>query len=210
MLKVKHISFDLDGTLINSIPAMQQAWSETMFELGLAVGFDKYKKYIGLPFSSIMKKLNLDRIEKEIEALYFQKTKKTANKINLNHGAIDILEWCRSKSISTSIITSKPRENAENIISMNKLNVDLLICGNDYRTGKPSPENGLKVIKKFSLNPYDIVYVGDMIFDLQFAQNLNAHYIHFINEDENLLPKNLVNKIRLIKDLIEIKELVDH
>ena len=210
MLKIKHISFDLDGTLINSIPAMQQAWSETMLELGLAVGFDQYKKYIGLPFSSIMKKLNLDKIEKKIETLYFQKTKKTANKINLNHGALDILEWCRSKSISTSIITSKPRENAENIILMNKLNVDLLICGNDYSVGKPYPENGLKVLKKFNLNPYDMVYVGDMIYDLQFAQNFDAHFIHFINDDENLLPKNLVNKIRSIKNLNEIKKLVEY
>ena len=73
MLKIKHISFDLDGTLINSIPAMQQAWSETMLELGLAVGFDQYKKYIGLPFSSIMKKLNLDKIEKKNRNIVFSK-----------------------------------------------------------------------------------------------------------------------------------------
>ena len=67
MLKVKHISFDLDGTLINSIPGMKQAWSETILELGLAVGLDKYKKYIGLPFTDILRKLDMDRIEKEIE-----------------------------------------------------------------------------------------------------------------------------------------------
>lgn len=209
MLKVKHISFDLDGTLINSIPGMKQAWSETILELGLAVGFDKYKKYIGLPFTDILRKLDLDRIEKEIETLYFRKTKILASKVKLNYGAIDILEWCKSRNISTSIITSKPRENAENIISINKLSVDLLICGDDYKIGKPMPENGLRVLEKFNINASDMVYVGDMIFDLQFAQNLEAHYIHFINEDENLLPNNIVNKVNIIKNLLEIKGLVD-
>ena len=74
MKKIKHISFDLDGTLINSIPVMKQAWKETMVELGLAVGFENYKRYIGLKFDDIMKKLGLENISNEISLLYFKKT----------------------------------------------------------------------------------------------------------------------------------------
>ena len=92
MLKIKHISFDLDGTLINSIPVMQQAWSETMFELGLAVGFKEYKKYIGLPFSQIIEKFGMGKIENEIESLYFHKTKKYSNQIK-SHEKLTIIFW---------------------------------------------------------------------------------------------------------------------
>ena len=52
-----------------------------------------------------------------------------------------------------------------------------------------------------------MLYVGDMIFDLQFAQNLGAHFIHFTNEGENFLPKTLVNKVRSISKLMEIKKI---
>ena len=95
MLKVKHISFDLDGTLIDSYSVMHRAWSETIFELGLAVGYDEYKRYVGIPFSQIMEKLGLEKIESEIKVLYFKKTKKYADQIDVVKGAHDILLWCK-------------------------------------------------------------------------------------------------------------------
>ena len=207
MLKIKHISFDLDGTLINSIPVMQQAWSETMFELGLAIGFEEYKRYVGLPFSRIIEKFGMEKIQNEIESLYFHKTKKYSNQINVVHGAVDILEWCKKNEITTSIITSKPRVNTQAIISEKKLDVDFVISGDDLKNGKPFPEPGIKVLEKFDINVEHMLYIGDMIFDLQFAQNLGAHFIHFRNEGENFLPKTLVNNVRSISKLVEIKKL---
>lgn len=208
MSKVKHISFDLDGTLINSKPIMQVAWKETMIELGLAVGFDEYKKYIGIPFIKIMEQLGFEKIVGEISSLYFQKTKKLEDQIELTCGAIEILAWCNSNNISTSIITSKPRKNAVSIVSINNLNVDLLICGDDNIYGKPSPENGMKVLKKFNIRPEEMIYVGDMIYDLQFAQNLGSRFIHFSIENDYLLPKNLVNQVETISDLTKIKKIL--
>ena len=208
MLKVKHISFDLDGTLINSFPIMRQAWAETMFELGLAVGFDSYKKYIGIPFNNIINNLSLSGMKNEIEILYFSKTKKLSNEINLTENAKEILYWCKENGFSSSIITSKPRANAELIIFEKKLEVDILICGDDCKNGKPHPDSGLKILDKFNLNANHILYIGDMIFDLQFAQNLGAHFIHFNNDGENMLPSNLVNNVNTISNLIEIKQQV--
>ena len=208
MLKVNHISFDLDATLIDSYSVMHKAWSETMFDLGLAVGFDEYKRYIGLPFSKIMEKLGLERIESEIKVLYFKKTKNYADQINEVQGAHEVLEWCKKNKITTSIITSKPRANSKAIISKKKLNVDYVITEDDLKNGKPFPEPGLKVLEKFNINAKNMLYVGDTIFDLQFAQNLGAHFIHFTNKGENSLPKNLVNNINSISNLIEIKQIV--
>ena len=206
MLKVKHISFDLDGTLINSFPIMKQAWAETMAELGLAVGFESYKKYIGIPFNNIIDNLNLSSMKNEIEVLYFSKTKKLSNQINLTDNAKEILYWCNETGFSTSIITSKPRANAELIISEKRLEVDILICGDDLKNGKPHPDSGLKILDKFNLNANHILYIGDMIFDLQFAQNLGAHFKHFNNNGENILPSNLVNNVNTISNLIEVKQ----
>lgn len=208
MKKVKHISFDLDGTLINSFPIMRQAWAETMLELGLAVGFDSYKKYIGIPFHNIINNLGLSGIKNEIEILYFSKTKKLSNQVKLTDYAKEILLWCKKTGFSTSIITSKPRKNAELILFEKNLEVDILICGDDLKAFKPHPDPGLKILDKLNLNANDILYVGDMIFDLQFAQNLGAHFIHFTNYQENTLPSNLVNNVHTISNLIEIKQLI--
>ena len=207
MLKVNHISFDLDGTLINSFPVMRQAWSETMFELGLAVGFEEYKKYIGLPFSRIIEKFGMGKIENEIKKLYFNKTKNYSSQIDTVQGATDILEWCKKNEMTTSIITSKPRVNTQAIVAKKKLNVDFIISGDDLKFGKPFIEPGIKVLEKFDINVENMLYVGDTIFDLQFSQNLGIHFIHFTNEGENLLPKTLVNNVMSISKLMEIKKL---
>jgi histidinol phosphatase-like enzyme len=53
-----------------------------------------------------------------------------------------------------------------------------------------------------------MLYIGDMIFDLQFAQNLGSHFLHFNNKGENSLPKNLVNDVNSISSLIEIKKII--
>jgi len=208
MLKVNHISFDLDGTLINSFPVMRQAWSETMFELSLAVGFEEYKKYIGLPFSRIIEKFGMEKIENEIKTLYFHKTKKYSSQIDRVQGAADILEWCKKNEITTSIVTSKPRVNTQAIVTEKNLNVDFIVSGDDLKIGKPFIEPGIKVLEKFDINSENMLYVGDTVFDLQFSQNLGAHFIHFTNEGKNLLPKTLVNNVRSISKLMEIKELV--
>ena len=208
MKKIKHISFDLDGTLINSIPVMEQAWKETMVELGLAVGFINYRKYIGLKFDDIMKKLGLENMKNEISLLYFKKTAKLVDQIKLIEGVAETMDWLKKKDITTSIITSKPRKNAESIIKIHNIKVDLLICGDDFSKGKPNPEGGLVIIEKFNLDPLDIFYVGDMIYDLQFAQNLGVNFIHFCIEGENLLPKNLSNKIKTTSRFQEIKKII--
>ena len=45
MSKIKHISFDLDGTLIDSLPIMKVAWESSMVALSLNCGFSECKIY---------------------------------------------------------------------------------------------------------------------------------------------------------------------
>ena len=58
-----HISFDLDGTLINSIPLMKLSWENVNKKLNLGIGWENYKKNIGLPFSKICKNLSIEKLE---------------------------------------------------------------------------------------------------------------------------------------------------
>ena len=56
MNNVKLIIFDLDGVLINSLNNMKYALKNTNKKLGLKLEFNKYRKYIGLPFLKYLKK----------------------------------------------------------------------------------------------------------------------------------------------------------
>ena len=56
---MKLIIFDLDGVLINSLPNMKFALKNTANHINQKISFKNYKKYIGLPFEKILKKLNV-------------------------------------------------------------------------------------------------------------------------------------------------------
>ena len=55
----KLIIFDLDGVLIDSISNMEKALNSTEKKVNIKLNFLEYKKYLGLPFKSIIKKIGV-------------------------------------------------------------------------------------------------------------------------------------------------------
>ena len=204
MAKIKHISFDLDGTLIDSIAIMKVAWESSIATLNLNCKFSEYKKHIGVPFPTILDLLDLSSYEKDLSKLYFSHTKRLAGDVKTFYGAHDVLNWSRKIGISTSIITAKPRENTEVLCDILNIPVDFLVCGDDHRHGKPNAFVVDAVLKKFDVLPSEMLYVGDMAVDFQFALNVGMRFVFFNDNGTNRLPDNIVNEIDTISCLAEL------
>ena len=109
-MNIKHICFDLDGVLINSLEIMESSWLEAAQKYKLDINFNSYKKHIGIPFFDILYKLG-------IEESYWEKIKKTydeistteINNIKKYEGVDNLLDYLSSKEISYSIFTSKTK-----------------------------------------------------------------------------------------------------
>ena len=59
-MNIKHICFDLDGVLINSLEIMESSWLEAAQKYKLDINFNSYKKHIGIPFFDILNKLEIE------------------------------------------------------------------------------------------------------------------------------------------------------
>jgi HAD superfamily hydrolase (TIGR01549 family) len=204
-MRIKHVSFDLDGTLINSFATMKIAWEIATSELNINCGFAEYRRYVGLPFPKILNLLGLSNFEIELNQLYFANTRRLYDQIPLIEGADEILRWCRDQDLGTSIITSKPRRNSELILEKMGFEVDKLVCGDDLSRGKPDPMAGHLLCEAFTLAPADVLYVGDAIFDFQFALNAGMDFVLFDNHGDNRLPGNMLNPVTSVARLLEIK-----
>ena len=204
MLEIKHISFDLDGTLIDSFPIMKVAWETAMVTLNINCSFEKYKKYVGMPFSKILELLDLSSYEKQLTELYFSHTRRLSGDVNIFHGADEVFSRAHKMGLSTSIITSKPRENAQLLCSQLNIPFDILVCGDDHHQGKPHANVAKAVFEKFDLAPLEVIYVGDMVVDLQFAINVGMHFIHFNGNGASNLPDNIANEFKSISCLTQL------
>lgn len=205
---LRHISFDLDGTLINSFAIMQQAWEASTEKLRINCGFAEYRRYVGLPFPRILELLGLSNFEMELNELYFSHTRRLYDQIDQIDGAADLLHWCRTQGFGTSIITSKPRANSELIISRMGFEVDALVCGDDLTRGKPDPMAARIVCEKVGTTPGEMLYVGDMIFDFQFALNAGMRFVMLAPDDAAPLPRNLLNQVDRVGTLAAIRDMV--
>jgi HAD superfamily hydrolase (TIGR01549 family) len=188
---------------------MKVAWESSMATLNLNCSFSEYKKYIGIPFPKILETLSLLRYEKELTKLYFTHTKRLAGDIEAVYGASNVFDWAIKSGVSTSIITSKPRENAQLLCDKFNFSVDLLVCGDDERDGKPNRHAADTVLKKFKILPSEMLYVGDMPVDFQFSLNVGMKFIFFNSNGKNKLPANLVNKVDTISCLTELMSFVE-
>ena len=67
--KTRIIIFDLDGVLIDSLKNMKFALNKTSIKLSLELNFEIYRKYLGLPFEEIMKKMKIKKGVKIIKKI---------------------------------------------------------------------------------------------------------------------------------------------
>ena len=80
-----------------------------------------------------------------------------------------------------SIVTSKDRQRTLSLLEGDLgINVDGLICGDDLPPdrGKPNPDPLLLACVTVGATPRESIYVGDMEFDQQAADEAGIQYVH--------------------------------
>ncbi|MBC8549229.1 MAG: HAD family hydrolase [Candidatus Brocadiales bacterium] len=205
-----HISFDLDGTLIDSIPLMRLSWENVNLKLNLGIGWEAYRKNIGLPFHQICKNLSIEEIESEVYELYFKFNQDNINKIKAMNGLQDCVDWLVSHNIDWSIITSKPKSTAIPILNLFDLSPRVLITSDDVQNGKPHIESAQLLISQLNNGINKIYYIGDTIIDHLFSINSKFEFIEFIHKDDDELLKRkyVLNNRSTISHLSDVKNLI--
>lgn len=174
--KEKLIIFDLDGVLLSSLPNMKYALANTAKQIKQKISFEKYKKYIGLPFEKILKELNIIGDYKRIKHLYSVNSLKKISKLKIENKKIKILKKLKKKYL-LAIFTSKDKIRTLKILR--KYNIfSTIITADDVKRGKPNPEGLLKIINKTKIKKKNTYFIGDTIFDYKAAKSAKINYLH--------------------------------
>ena len=175
--KKKVIIFDLDGVLINSLPNMQYSWNQVKKKYKLESSFNEYKKYIGLPFNEILKKLKIKKLREEIYLDYNFYSKKNLHKVKFYKNTKKVLRTLK-KNYYLAVFTSKNKERC-NLLLSNLIKIfDVIITPQDIKKGKPNPEGIIKIKKTLDVSNKNIYFIGDTLFDKIAAKKANINFLY--------------------------------
>ena len=177
-MKYKHICFDLDGVLINSLPIMKLSWEKC----NLDIPFSEYEQLIGIPFFDILEKLKIDQKEWEkIKNLYDKTSSQEIDKVEKFENVDELFSFLDTEKITYSLFTSKTKQRTIQI--KNKLFEDNhfleIVTPEDLdkNSGKPKGVGLEKIMNKLKLLNSEVLYVGDTYFDYLCAKDVKVDFI---------------------------------
>jgi phosphoglycolate phosphatase-like HAD superfamily hydrolase len=176
---IKHVCFDLDGTLVDSKETILKSTKEALdnLNIGYNIPEDIFSNMIGMHFVDIFSKLNIDVIDFEkfitiYKQLYFEYMPDSI----LYPGVKVALEYLKRKGVKISLLTTKVQEQAERIINHFELLslFDYIMGRRDGFQHKPSPEPLIFICKELGIQPSESLIVGDTELDVQCGKDAGA------------------------------------
>lgn len=211
--KYKAIIFDLDGTLINSLPYHLMAFKDLLLERGLRLSESKVKSLFGKPSTEIFAELKKhyhfkERIEDLREERRDHYFKFIGTKNIVFPGIVETLKKLRLNyklglATGSSYVTYSHSTN-KNFQSL----FDFTSTVNDVKHGKPNPEQLFLVAKKLKVNPEECVVVGDSVYDGIAAKKAGMGFIGVTTGYISAKILKKYNSVIVLKSVRDLKKIL--
>lgn len=168
MISAQALLFDMDGTLVDSGPAIQQCWDQWVDEYGIdRARFDQVIGH-GIPARQIAAQLLPAEAVAEATDRLEQLEIDRAPNLRVLPGTRELLASLPDDA--WAVVTSCTRPLAEARIKAVGIDPPLLITADDVTTGKPDPEPYLTAARRMGADPAHCVVFEDAAAGLLSAR----------------------------------------
>ena len=189
---IKGIIFDMDGTIVDSLPYHHEAWKIFFNENKVENFSEKLNQYKGGGTLDLMRTVYGNQYSKkelkkmsEDKEMIFRKIYKGEIKQIL--GFKKFLDELKSKDIMVGLASNAIRKNVSMII--NELGIydhfDSVICGDEVTKGKPNPEMFNETIDRFNINKSECLIFEDSLEGVLAAKNSGIRVIGITSSSSN-------------------------
>lgn len=158
--------FDLDGTLIDSMPIHNKAWIETLLKHGFQTTDEELMTYAGIASVMIVERLNQkyglklhpQEISDEKELIF----KERFSEVTLAKEVLDLaVKYKKTKKIS--IVTGGERATVSMVLDKFEMreHFPVVICAEDTVEGKDTPAPFLLAAQKMGVDPSKCLFFDD-------------------------------------------------
>jgi beta-phosphoglucomutase family hydrolase len=169
--------FDMDGTLVDSMPFHSRAWMELLVEFGVRMGTEEFlrqtsgktncqilREVLGVPLSDAELSVFEERKESLFRSLCGPHLKPIA-------GMMEFLAESRRLGVPMAVATAAGRANRE--FALGGLGIgsyfDAIVGAEDVQNGKPHPEIFLRAAERLGADPAKCVVFEDALSGIEAA-----------------------------------------
>lgn len=195
------VMFDLDGTLIDSVPDIAVAVDRMLESIGRsAVGEAQVRNWVGNGSAALVARALLNRLiptqeipqaldelqthqtdlwDKGVTGFQRYYSKDCAEHTRIYPGVIEFLNYLAEQRVPMAILTNKPTLFTGPILEALKLDhyFGRVVCGDTCERKKPEPDQLHYLLEKYRTKPEKSIMVGDSINDVLAARNANVPVI---------------------------------
>ncbi|HEX9449988.1 MAG TPA: phosphoglycolate phosphatase [Burkholderiales bacterium] len=181
-IEIKAVAFDLDGTLVETLPDLHESANRMLAQLGRPpVSESVVRAYVGDGVDRLVKRLLSGTPDGEPDAASFENAAQdfrshyAAVLTRASHpfaGAISTLEILRGRGFKLACVTNKPARFTEPLLQGLALTgyLDLVLSGDSLARKKPDPLPLVHVAGAFGIEPAQLLMVGDSPVDTGAAR----------------------------------------
>ncbi|WP_392561004.1 phosphoglycolate phosphatase [Orbus sturtevantii] len=177
---IQAIAFDLDGTLVDSLPGLSLAIQRMLAELSLpTVSNEQVKNWIGNGIDVMIKRTfncvgASDSLFEQAKLLFnrhYEQVIDEGTKVFPN--VISTLDTLQKNNYPMALVTNKPAQFLPTLLQTLKLDsyFSLVLGGGDVVKLKPHPTPLYQVMATFGLYHDQLLFIGDSKNDISAAKN---------------------------------------
>jgi len=208
--KTKLVIFDLDGTLVDAYKAITDSVNFTLRKIGRKEASSAaIRKAVGWGDKNLLRVFVDAGPAQEAVRIYRKHHKSSLRRrCRLLPFSLSLLRYLSDSGIKIAIASNRPTLFTGIILKHLKIKkyFDYVLCADKLPQGKPHPEILLRIIKKLSISPGEVVYVGDMVVDIQAARNAGIKAVAVLGGSSSLAEIKKVRPFKIIRNLASLKK----
>ena len=201
--ETRAVLWDMDGTLIDSMPYHWQAWQDILRQINRSVEHSVWNQTVGMRNSEIIPLLFPDMPPEEMA--YVDQAKEARYRERIEQDGIELLpgvaEWIqrfKTRGWKQAIASSAPRENVVAIAHVLHFNgtFEAMISGADVQRGKPDPDIFLAAAERLKVLPQECLVIEDASAGIEAAHRAGMKAIGVLNTHPHLEADLVVKSLQ--------------
>lgn len=166
--QTRAVVFDLDGTLLDSLPLVLRAFAHALEPFGPRPTMEIFARLGGPPsrvFHTLLEKVeHVPAALERLEAF----NRDNDHRIEPFTGMVAMLAQLQARGVRLAVWTGRDRETTQALLRLHRLEdyFHTVLCGDDLPTHKPDPQGLRHILQRLGVAAEETVMVGDADVDV--------------------------------------------